>query len=72
MADRFNPNGKKGGGYATIIYVDPTPYPDMNDYKNNGLPSNGYDSHNRTNMPHKKELPQNESDWLGTKLATPK
>ena len=57
MANRFNPSGKKGGGYATIIYVDPTPYPDMNDYKNNGLPSNGYDSHNRTNMPHKKELP---------------
>lgn len=44
----------------------------MNGYKNNGLPSNGYDSHNGTNMSHKKELPQNESDWLKIKLKAPK
>lgn len=72
MADRFNPSGGNGGGYATIKYTDPNPYPDMNGYKNNGLSSTGYDSHNRTNMPHKKELPQNGSDWLGNKLKTPK
>ena len=72
MADRFNPNGKKGGGYATITYTNPKPYHDRNNYKNNGSPSNGYDSHNGTNMSHKKELSQNGSDWLGNKLATPK